>query len=83
MNQTCPKCGSDKIIPDARLSDQGFVDASVMQRPWAVFFRYPTTVEVMAAICGACGHIELQANNPELLWEAYTRRQKQRAKPGD
>ena len=73
----CPRCGSDRLIYDAKVEDRskngrhklevlvGFND------PDALLFTAPIRAELRAAICGNCGWVGLFVRDPELLWEAY------------
>lgn len=74
---TCPRCGAEAVIPDARLVDRGDSDArknaevGVMRAPEAVLFKDEVRVPLRAQICGECGFVELYAQNPAALWSAY------------
>ena len=76
MALTCPQCGSDKIIPNARMVDQGRYSAGppqivVDQHPEALLLKYPVIQNVNAIVCGECGVIQLVAENPALLYQAH------------
>lgn len=77
----CPKCGSDLVIPDARLVEQDYGAAHTVQvgeyaSPDSALFKWESRVDVRVQVCGACGFIELYATDPELLYEAHQRAQK-------
>ena len=74
---TCGRCGSDRIVSDARVEDRvtadrrapldvmiGYRKASMLQPEKAQ--RFPLT----ARICGSCGYTELYVVNPDRLWSA-------------
>jgi len=70
----CLRCGSTAIIPDASLVDVGTlrpIEAVVFGDPQAVVFKDRQYTEVIAAICGQCGHIELRVTNPAELYDHY------------
>lgn len=46
--------------------------------PEATIFRGRTYAKLRANICGQCGYTELFADDPALLYEAYTRTQEDR-----
>jgi ribosomal protein S27AE len=74
----CPRCGSDRVIPDARLVEQDYGAAHTVRvgefaSPDDAFFRWESKVDVRAHVCGDCGYIELFAADPERLYEAYQR----------
>jgi hypothetical protein len=77
MDERCMKCGSDKLIPLVGVLDQGqYSDGKLKAcvgytNPDAWLFKGPVYAELRATICGACGHTELTAKNPEDLYEAY------------
>lgn len=74
---TCPRCGAEAVIPDARLVDRGDADArkpaevGVMRNPEATFLKGEQRAELRAQICGECGFTELYATDPAALWSAY------------
>lgn len=72
----CPKCGSSKIIPEARVVDQGeysngHLCVEICGAPDAVIFKDRLRGHLTAIICGECGHVELQVENPHALYEKY------------
>ena len=75
---TCAKCGSDKIIPQARVIDRGHnnwnidleVEVSINNKQ-SVFNREAYRASSYARICAGCGHIELYTDHTQALWEAY------------
>jgi hypothetical protein len=80
MDNTCPRCGSTKIIPDLPIcvmvqTDVGvrLVDADVQVQgaPQAWIFKNPVPGLLRVKICGECGHAELHAGNFRGLYEAY------------
>jgi uncharacterized OB-fold protein len=75
---TCEKCGSNRIIRDTPIADfsHGNIkkDLSVyIPKTDRILFNKMVKGELLAHICGSCGHVELTIANPSELWEAYTR----------
>lgn len=76
MTTDCDICGSDKIIPNVRVFDQGqYSDGklklAVFGVPDAILFKDRLFGEVKAHVCGDCGHIELRVANPRELYDKY------------
>ncbi|HLK59900.1 MAG TPA: hypothetical protein VKU00_25285 [Chthonomonadaceae bacterium] len=73
----CAKCGSHKIIPEARIWVRGPSDMTnelqveVNEKPNALLFKGAHYGVLRAWICGTCGFTELYVNNPEELYTAY------------
>jgi predicted nucleic-acid-binding Zn-ribbon protein len=72
----CPKCGSCRVIHDARLIDRNgeYPDASfsvrIETKPEALLFKGAKDFELQAHVCGTCGYAELYAADPGALWQA-------------
>jgi hypothetical protein len=77
----CPRCQSDKIIPNVFIEDRGMsnvpwrLSVRVDEKPEAVIFKGRHTNALRAWICGGCGYAELYVSNPKELYEAYTKAQ--------
>lgn len=77
MTQKCGKCGSDKIIPQAKVVDRadynavGDFNVAVDENPDAFMFKQRVYSSVTAKVCGNCGFIELYADAHESLYSAY------------
>jgi hypothetical protein len=75
--ERCHRCGSDKIIPLAKIVDQGQYSDGQLQahvgyaKPEALIFKMSVFAKLNAAICGECGHTELTAVDPDELYAAY------------
>jgi hypothetical protein len=74
----CSKCGSSKIIPKARVIDQGrnsdgHLEVVIYGKPDALLFKDRCYGRLTADICGECGHVELRVENPEELYDHYRR----------
>jgi RNA polymerase subunit RPABC4/transcription elongation factor Spt4 len=79
MHDTCPRCGSDKLIPQVPLldhygdtgtwSDQAEVQVHGTPQAWV--FKDTVAGKLSVRICGACGHAELQVSNFHELYEKY------------
>ncbi len=74
----CPKCGSDKIMPNVRIVYRDFdrigsgdVSLEVYADPEALVFKGTLRDPLRAQVCGQCGLTELYANDPGALWETY------------
>ncbi|MDC0274403.1 MAG: hypothetical protein P8M30_15105 [Planctomycetaceae bacterium] len=76
MTNPCEKCGSEKIIPDVRVVDQGHLSdgnlkAVVHGESVGFFFKERVYGQLIADICGECGHAELKVVNPQHLCRKY------------
>jgi hypothetical protein len=79
MNTTpCAKCGSEKIIPQAKVLDyapnRGGKDLEVevsISHKKSFLNHEAFRAAAYARICAGCGHIELYTDHTEGLWEAY------------
>lgn len=74
----CLKCGSDKIIPNARIlskMDYGYysgdVHVEVYKDPYAFLFKGAMQARLRAWICGDCGYVELYTERPGELYSVY------------
>ena len=71
----CTKCNSDHMIDGAFVSDattESLV-VGVDRHPDHGPLSHAVSTLLHAAVCGACGFVELYANRPGELWEAYRR----------
>lgn len=71
----CPKCASDETMDGAFVSDatgQRIV-VGVAHHPDLGPLAQTASTQVHASICGACGYVELYANQPQELFAAYSR----------
>ena len=76
--EPCAKCGSGKVVPLARMADQGQysdgkLKAVVYTNPEAWIFKGAVSAVLRARICGDCGFTELYAEKPQALFKAWTR----------
>jgi ribosomal protein L31E len=72
----CSRCGSTKIIPGVTVVDQGKgsdgkLQAVIFGNPEALIFKDRLYSEILADICGKCGHVELRVANPWALYHHY------------
>lgn len=73
----CSRCGSDEVIPRARVVERGDDGArhdlqlEVQRRPNALLFKGAERSNISAQLCAACGHVELFADMPRALYAAY------------
>ena len=80
LSPRCLKCGSDAVIPDARLIDRSEsstrrpAEVGVETKPDAVLFTGEVRTETRARVCGDCGFVEVYAAEPAKLWDAYVDR---------
>jgi hypothetical protein len=75
-NIQCSYCGSAKIIPHVQIVDQGeysngFLQVVIYGSPNALIFKDRLYGKLNARICGGCGHVELQVENPQELYEHF------------
>lgn len=79
MENHCPRCGSDEIIPHLRVADESpmggyrsrehVIEADA--HPDALIFKDTVSVRISASVCGNCGHVELRADDYRGLYVAY------------
>lgn len=69
----CAKCASPHMVDGAWVAPaQGTrVVVGVDRHPDRGPLRRPTSTQVHASVCGACGYVEFYANKPGELYEAY------------
>jgi hypothetical protein len=77
----CPICGSKKNIPNVPIrcknSDgNGNLSACVDAAPGAFIIEERLDTELLADICGECGHVELKVQNPQDLYSHYLQTKK-------
>jgi predicted nucleic-acid-binding Zn-ribbon protein len=75
--EQCAKCGSSSVIQRAMVVDvyQGReqnLRVRVDADPAAVMFKKSVRSPIHACICGQCGYMELYADNPGELYQAFT-----------
>ena len=75
MPAPCARCGSDKIIEDAKVEDHisagRRVALEVMighQKGSGMRVNRPVRVPIKARICGECGFTEMYVSEPARLW---------------
>ena len=77
--KTCPKCDSERIIPDVYVEDKGMsnvpwsLSVRVDEKPDALVFKGRHKTALEARICGECGFAELYAEDPQALYAAYAK----------
>ena len=74
----CAKCGSDNIIPEARILDYGHSnikrDLTVeLIKKKGIIFNDVEQGELSANICGKCGNVEFSVSNYAKLWDVYSK----------
>ena len=71
----CTKCNSDHMIDGAYIADaQGpRVVVGVESHPDRGRLTRSVSTQVHASVCGSCGFVELWANRPIELYDAYQR----------
>lgn len=80
----CTRCASDRVMDGAFVSDsQGQrVVVGVERHPDRGPLARAVSTQVHASICGACGFVELWANQPGELYDAYYRAELRRPGTG-
>ena len=74
----CPRCGSDKIMPNSRILDHyerysgEDLKVVVERNPGALIFKRLHREALRATVCGECGNVGLPVENPKGLWETYS-----------
>ena len=82
LDEPCSKCGSPRVIRNARLHDQGehsdgVAKMVVFGKPSALIFKGREYSELVGDICCDCGKVELKCRgNLNNLWRAYCRAEK-------
>ena len=76
MDLHCKECGSDKVIPDVRIVDQGDSSDGKLQlrvcgNPDAIIFKDRLYGVLTAEVCGECGRVELRVANAGELYDKY------------
>ncbi len=77
VDNTCLKCGSNKIIPNVAVIDQGqYSDGSLKaflgnSKPDAWLLKGPIFAHLQASICGECGFTEMVVGNPTEIYRQY------------
>ena len=86
----CPRCGSDAVIPDVRLTDRtedGTYRTAMLglfRKPSALLFKSEMHVEMTARVCSDCGHVDFYAADPPALWTAHLNATRnERPRPGE
>ena len=71
----CPKCNSDHMIDGAYMGgSQGpRLVVGVERHPDHGRLTHAVSTQIHASVCGSCGFVELYANQPAELYEAYAR----------
>jgi len=82
---TCSKCGSDKVVPRARVidrgdhhSESGNVRVGVARKPQALMFKGLERTDIWARVCGECGYTELFVEDARSIYQAYLESQEGR-----
>jgi ribosomal protein S27AE len=77
-HNACAKCGSERIVPSARILDRlhhsgaaGNLTLVVYESPDALIFKGAHDSDLFARVCGDCGYTELFVENPADLYEVY------------
>ena len=75
MNQNCTKCGSDRVMSEARfeslIAGDGHINVHIYKKPDALFFKGTLKSELRAHVCGSCGYVETYIKNPGEIWDTY------------
>lgn len=79
--EQCERCGSERVVPDAVLADQGQnsdgqAKVWVHENPQAWFMKGTKVAAVKGAVCCDCGHLKLHCEGDlNALWEAWLKSQ--------
>ena len=76
----CPKCASDQMMDGAFISDATTerLVVGVDRHPDLGPLPQKAATQLHASVCGSCGFVELYANQPAELYQAYRRAVKAR-----
>ena len=71
----CSKCASAHMMDGAYVSaaDGPRVVVGIDRHPDRGALERPISTRIHAAVCGSCGFVELYANQPTELYDAYAR----------
>lgn len=80
----CTKCNSDLMMDGAYVAGaQGpRVVVGVERHPDRGRLTRAVSTQIHASVCGSCGYVELWANRPAELWDAYQRVEHTRTRSG-
>lgn len=69
----CSKCSSDQMMDGAYIAgaDGPRVVVGVERHPDKGRLTRAVSTQIHCAVCGSCGYVELWANKPTELYEAY------------
>ena len=72
----CAKCSSTTIAQRVMVADRdhgGELDLKLRMdaRPSAMVLKRPARSVLHAYVCGACGYVELYADDPRALYDAF------------
>ena len=78
----CSKCASDHMMNGVYVADAtgARVVVGIDAHPDRGALPRPVSTQIHASVCGACGFVELYANQPGEMYDAY-RRPKERPSP--
>ena len=68
-------------MPNLRIHDRSkwrmdWIGIEVVGKPGAAIFKETHKEFMRATACGDCGNVDLTVDNPNRLWETYTKSQK-------
>ena len=75
----CGRCGSEKVMPDLYIRDRydagmrSDLEVEVQGNPDALIFKQAYREALRATVCGDCGNVGISVENPQRLWDAYTK----------
>ncbi len=74
---TCARCGSDRVVEDAKVEDRITADRRVSlevmigyRKSGTMLPEKPQRFPLTARICGSCGYTDLYVADPVKLWSA-------------
>lgn len=71
----CSKCNSSQMMDGAYIAnaDGPRLVVGVASHPDRGRLPRPVSTQVHVSVCGSCGYVELWANQPREMYEAYQR----------
>lgn len=74
--EKCGKCGSTAVVPRAMVADrnqnaENDLKLRVDAQPSAIMFKQAARSAIHASVCSSCGYVELYADDPKALYDAY------------
>ncbi len=77
MEETCPKCGSERWMTGLHVLSDGGLTLAVKRPTWTGEARGSS--RTLAEACGECGYIEWFVTSPHRMWREWELQQRMAA----